>query len=116
MIVSVRRAVATTGGRNAFTPLLTASTPVMAVQPLANAWRMIQAPGSAAACRIEGGASTGTGWPPERNVLSKPITMAASRVPTNKYVGAMKITPVSRMPRRLMSVMRTRIPRQMDKV
>ena len=31
------RAVAMTGSRNALTPLLTASTPVMAVHPLANA-------------------------------------------------------------------------------
>ncbi len=37
MIVRVRRAFATTGSRNACTPLLTASTPVIAVQPLANA-------------------------------------------------------------------------------
>ena len=37
MAVSVRRALVTTGSRKALTPLLTASTPVIAVQPLANA-------------------------------------------------------------------------------
>ncbi len=42
--VSVRRAVATAGSRNAFTPLLTASTPVMAVQPLEKDWRITHAP------------------------------------------------------------------------
>ena len=36
MAVSVLRACETAGSRNASTPLLTASTPVMAVQPLAN--------------------------------------------------------------------------------
>ena len=36
MAVSVLRAWETAGSRNAVTPLLTASTPVMAVQPLAN--------------------------------------------------------------------------------
>ncbi len=35
--VSVRCAVFTTGSRKAWTPLLTASTPVIAVQPLENA-------------------------------------------------------------------------------
>ena len=34
---SVRRALVTHGSRNASTPLLIASTPVIAVQPLANA-------------------------------------------------------------------------------
>ena len=37
MIVNVRFAVFAHGSRKAFTPLLTASTPVIAVQPLANA-------------------------------------------------------------------------------
>ena len=44
MTVSVRRALVTRGSRNASTPLLTASTPVMAVQPLANARSKIQSP------------------------------------------------------------------------
>lgn len=34
MAVRVRRALCTGGSRNAVTPLLTASTPVIAVQPL----------------------------------------------------------------------------------
>src|SRR5438067_4659796 len=71
--VRVRRAVETTGSRNAFTPLLTASTPVMAVQPLANACRMSQAPGRAVAWVIRGRGSTGTGCPPETKVLIKPM-------------------------------------------
>ena len=44
-------------------------------------------------------------------VLKRPIAIAAKRLPTNRYVGAMKIRPVSRTPRRLTRVMSTRIPR-----
>ena len=58
MMVKVRRAVGTTGSRNALTPLLTASTPVMAVHPLAKAWRISQPLGAAAAIAILGRGST----------------------------------------------------------
>ena len=58
MIVRVRLAVGITGSRNAFTPLLTASTPVMAVQPLANACSSSHRFGAALARRSLGGATT----------------------------------------------------------
>ena len=69
--VSVRRAVLTAGSRNAFTPLLTASTPVMAVQPLAKALSSSQTLTAAVAGGICGGATTGTGWPPLGNRLDE---------------------------------------------
>ena len=47
--VSVRVACGTAGSRKAVTPLLTASTPVMAVQPLANARIRIQSEAAIAA-------------------------------------------------------------------
>ena len=68
---SVRRAVLTAGGRNAFTPLLTASTPVMAVQPLENACRISQRPAVVAAPCGACGGTTGAGFPPLRNSLDQ---------------------------------------------
>ena len=44
MTASVRRALRTAGGRKIGTALLTASTPVRAVQPLANARAIIHKP------------------------------------------------------------------------
>ena len=60
--VRVRCAFLTTGSRKAPTPLLTASTPVIAVQPLAKARSSSHRPAasaSAAAGRAGGGT---TGW------------------------------------------------------
>ncbi len=59
MMVRVSCADLATGSRNALTPLLTASTPVMAVQPLANAFRISHALKPAAAAGMAGGAITG---------------------------------------------------------
>ena len=55
MTVSVRRALATAGSRKAVMPLLTASTPVIAVQPLANACSSSQRPTAAVAAGSGGG-------------------------------------------------------------
>jgi hypothetical protein len=44
------------------------------------------------------------------------MAIAPNRLATNKYVGAMKISPVSRNPRRFTSVMTVRIPRHIAKV
>ena len=49
------------GWRNNGTPLLTASMPVMAVHPLANAVSRTHPPTAAELCRIGGGAITGSG-------------------------------------------------------
>src|ERR1039458_4475392 len=61
---SVRRAFSAVGSRNAFTPLLTASTPVMAVQPLANALSSSHTLTAATAGGAGGRLTTGVGWPP----------------------------------------------------
>ena len=63
MAVSVRWAWRTAGSRKAVTPLLTASTPVIAVQPLAKARIRTQRLAAVAAAGSVAGASTGTGWP-----------------------------------------------------
>ena len=55
-MVRVRRAHFQAGSRKAITPLLTASTPVMAVQPLANARSSSQS-----ATRLGGAAKAGGG-------------------------------------------------------
>ena len=59
--VRVRRAWRTAGSRKAPTPLLTASTPVIAVQPLANARIRIQRLAAVAAEGMRGGRPTGVG-------------------------------------------------------
>ena len=69
MAVKVRWACGTAGSRNAVTPLLTASTPVMAVQPLAKARIKIQRPATLVAAGSGAGGSTGTGWPWAMNRL-----------------------------------------------
>jgi hypothetical protein len=64
MTVSVRLAFTVVGSRKAMTPLLTASTPVMAVQPLAKTLANSQRVKVAVAAGSLGTAITGTGWPP----------------------------------------------------
>ena len=59
--VNVRWACGTAGSRKAVTPLLTASTPVMAVQPLAKARIKIQRLAAVVAAGSDAGASTGDG-------------------------------------------------------
>ena len=59
--VSVRCAFLTVGSRNALTPLLTASTPVIAADPLAKVRSRIQIPTDSVAVGTFGGAITGAG-------------------------------------------------------
>lgn len=61
--VSVRRALFTAGARNAPTPFETASTPVIAVQPLAKARSSNHKLAASVATGNAGGATTGTGCP-----------------------------------------------------
>jgi hypothetical protein len=85
MAVRVRRAITVRGSRNTGTPLLTASTPVMAVQPLANACMSSQTP--AAACRAgacAGGGRTAAGCPPASSVFTTPAPMVSASVATNR--------------------------------
>jgi hypothetical protein len=70
IIVRVRLAVGTTGARKALTPLLTALTPVIAVQPLAKACSSNQRLGTAAARRSLGRGATGSGRPPDAKVFT----------------------------------------------
>src|SRR6266851_6568229 len=92
--VSVRCALRTVGSRNAFTPLLTASTPVIAVQPFENTCKsshvltaaVTEGPGPT------GGATTGTGWPAANTVFVTPMRIAHNSDPRNAYVGIIKIT------------------------
>src|ERR1035438_5846181 len=65
MIVRVRFAFFWVGSRKAFTPFETASTPVIAVHPLANTFARSQRVRSDALAGRRGGATIGTGWPPE---------------------------------------------------
>src|SRR5215510_2833296 len=78
MAVSVRRAVRTAGAEKTGTPLLTASTPVIAVHPLANA-RSRSHRLTAVVAAGAGGATTGVGLPPLNTVLIRPIAMTEKR-------------------------------------
>ena len=83
--VSVRRALLTAGSRNALTPLLTASTPVIAVQPLAKARSSIQRLAAAVAAGSAGGGSTtASGVRRPATVLTTPMASTASRLTTNR--------------------------------
>ncbi len=73
MAVSVRVACLTAGSRKAVTPLLTASTPVIAVHPLAKARIKIQSDAAIAAGGCGAGGSTGTGRPPRAVLLTTPM-------------------------------------------
>ena len=70
MIVSAYCAFWARGSRKAMTPLETASTPVMAAQPLENAFINIHRPRNCTVCGNGCGmGSTGSGRPPAANVL-----------------------------------------------
>ena len=114
--VSVRCALRTAGSRNARTPLLTASTPVIAVQPLENTWSSNHRLAAAAAGAAGGGATTAVGWPPEATARATPMTMLMSSVPRKRYVGTMKNVPASRTPRKFTSVTTRRMSRQSSRV
>ena len=84
-------------------PLLTASTPVSAVQPEENALRK-----STSVSSSKGWAETtgcvAWGTKPSMNTLNSPTKIIASTVPMNRYVGTPNSTEDSRMPLRLPSV------------
>src|SRR4029077_2034760 len=83
IIVKVARAFLTLGSRKAGTPLLTASTPVIAVQPLENAFTSSHALTAATAGSGLGVGTTGTGCPPWSQVFQSPTTITAPSEPTN---------------------------------
>ena len=102
MTVSVTRAFRHSGGWKAGTPLEMASTPVIALQPSANARMSRSRPSdstgtSAAVTPVTLGAS------PSRE-RATPMPMRASVVVRKTYVGSAKIVPLSRIPRRFTSM------------
>ncbi len=111
--VRVRWAFFTVGSRNARTPLLTASTPVIAVQPFektcSNSQKLAVATMAAGGV---GGVTKAAGCPPAKTVFDKPIAIVQSRVPRKRYVGTMKKMPASRTPLRFTTVTISRIERQ----
>ena len=116
IIVKVLWALRTVGLRKRGTALLTASTPVNAVQPLAKAAKSIQTLRVPVIGGSLGGATTTWGWPPLCQTLSSPITMATAIHPINMITGTMKAWPDSRMPRRLIKVSVIKTKRQSGRV
>ena len=116
MMVSVRLALSVFGSRKAVTPLLTASTPVMAVHPLAKTFINSQSVSTPVAGGNAGGATTGIGCPPVRIACKEPRPMTVSRQRINTQVGIMKTTPVSRTPRMFTTVNSRSIRRQSPRV
>jgi hypothetical protein len=115
--VSVLRAYRTGGSRKALTPLLTASTPVMAVQPLANDRIRIHRPTTVpAVAGIAGGTTSGAGCPPAWTALITPKTSTASRLMMKRYIGTANARPDSRTPLRFTIVIRPRIARHSSSV
>ena len=100
MTVSAICAFLTLGSRKAITPFETASTPVIAAQPLekdfsaSQTLRPIMVAGSG--CGISARA---IGWPRAARTRKEPTATVVSTVPTKRKVGAMKAAPVSLTPR-----------------
>ena len=85
------------------TPLLTASTPVIAVQPLPKLLASIHKVGAAtAAGGGTGGATTGEGWPPSARARPTPMMSAMQR--PKETVGRANAVPVALKPRKLTTV------------
>jgi hypothetical protein len=76
----VRWAFFTPGSRKAFTPSLTASTPVRGVQPLAHTFRSSQKVTVAVTGPGPGRGVTGTGWPPLSTTRITPPTIRTSTI------------------------------------
>jgi hypothetical protein len=87
------------------TPSVIASTPVKAVAPWENAFRIANNPTDAATVAACGSGSVGTptdGHPPRQ--CTKPSAMSARIEITNPYVGTANAIPDSRVPRRFANV------------
>ena len=90
------------GGLKAGTPFATASVPVMAEHPSANARarrRTLKVSGVTA----KGITSVTCGGIPS-TVRATPMPTSSSALPRKMYVGSAKIVPLSRTPRRLMTM------------
>ncbi len=84
MMVSVRLAFFCVGSRKALTPFETASTPVMAVHPLANTLARSQRESIDALTGRCGGSTIGIGWPPAARARTAPTRITSSSVPTKR--------------------------------
>ena len=84
MMVSVRFAFFCVGSRKALTPLETASTPVMAVHPLAKTFASSQRESIDPLTGRCGGSTIGTGWPSAAKARTAPTTITSSSVPTKR--------------------------------
>ena len=82
MMVRVRLAFFCVGSRKALTPFETASTPVMAVHPLAKTLARTQRVSIDALTGRCGGSTTGTGRPPAAKARTAPTMITISSVPT----------------------------------
>ena len=82
MAASVLCACRVQGSLKAPTPLLTASTPVMAVQPAANARNSSQSVTASVPSGTAGGATTGVGLPPVQ-ASQAPAARTKPRLSTN---------------------------------
>ena len=107
--ISVRLARTARGSRNSGTPLAMASTPVSALHPAEKALRMSRTVTAlrpvVGSCDVPScGSLRPRGW-------MSPTAMMASSPTMNTIVGSRKARAVSPRPRRLSSVMKTRIPR-----
>ena len=117
MTVRARCAFLARGSRKAITPLETASTPVIAAQPLENAFINIHRPRNCTVCGNGGGiGSTGWGWPPAATVLYTPTAISVSKVPMKRNVGTMNAVPVSFTPRIFTTARMARINRHSARV
>src|SRR6266545_615517 len=105
IISIVAAAFFASGGLKAGTPFDTASTPVIAVQPFENAVSRRKSVNGAPTDSSGATGVTGVTSP----VITRHVPTATSErmVTTKKYVGAAKMRPDSRMPRRLPSIRMT---------
>src|SRR5256885_16330070 len=87
MAVSMGWVVFKAGSRNACTPLLTASTPVNAVQPLEKALSKSQALTTAVCGGSGGGGTTRARAPPAANEFASPNPKNVDRGSTQRKVG-----------------------------
>ena len=84
MMVRVSLAYLAVGSRNAITPLLTASTPVIAVQPLEKVRNRSQAlTAPVAATQLRGRRPAGSDGRPPASVLNTPTPISPSRQAMN---------------------------------
>ena len=97
------------GGRKAGTPFDTASTPVIAVQPFANAVSSRNV--VSVWCPAATGGGTSTGVMPPLKYSYMPPAINTATLTTNTYVGTAKMRPDSRIPRRFPMARMARNPR-----